>query len=163
MFGLLLENKTAFEAAAKIADLKKRLTDAGFNFGQIFPVILTDNGGEFSDVFAFENNNMGNKETSLFFCDPNSPYQKPHVENNHTLFRMIVPKGSSFDEFTQKTVNTVFSHVNGVKRKHFNGRSAYEMFTFTYSEKLAEVLGISFVDPKDVIQSPRLLNNVLNK
>ena len=163
MFGLLLENKTAFEAAAKIADLKKRLTDAGFNFGQIFPVILTDNGGEFSDVFAFENNNMGNKETSLFFCDPNSPYQKPHVENNHTLFRMIVPKSSSFDEFTQETVNTVFSHVNGVKRKHFNGRSAYEMFTFTYSEKLAEVLGISFVDPKDVIQSPRLLNNILNK
>lgn len=157
MFGLLLDNKTAAESASKIAALKKKLTDNGFSFGDIFPVLLTDNGGEFSCAASFENTLEGNRESSLFFCDPNAPYQKPHVENNHTLLRAIVPSGTSFDDFTQDTVNLIFSHVNSVLRKQFNGKSAYEMFAFTYSEKLAHLLGISFIEPQKVVQSPLLL------
>lgn len=157
MTGLLLENKTAAEAAAKIIELKKRLSAAGFSFGEIFPLILTDNGGEFSNVSAFENDLDGNQETHMFFCEPNAPYEKPHIEKNHTLFRDIVPSGTSFDDFTQDTVNLIFSHINAVKRKNFNGKSAYDMFVFTYSEKLANTLGISYISPEDVIQSPKLL------
>ncbi len=157
MFGILLDNKTAVEAARKIRTLKERFNRAGLRFGDTFPVLLTDNGGEFSDVFAFENNLDGETETRLFFCDPNAPYQKPHVENNHTLFRGIVETGTSFDSFTQDDVNLIFSHINAVKRKQFNGKSAYDMFTFTYSVELAELLGISCVSPKDVIQTPKLL------
>ena len=163
MFGLLLDNKSAAEAALRVAELKKRLSAAETTFGKIFPVLLTDNGGEFSNVFAFENDTDGNRETRLFFCDPYASYQKPHVENNHTLFRMIVPKGTSFDNFTQETVNMIFSHVNAVKRNALNGKSAYEVFCFTYSSKIAEALGITFVDPKNVVQSPLLLNRILKK
>ena len=163
MFGLLLENKSAAEASEKIRTLKQTLTKAGFSFGEIFPVLLTDNGGEFSDVFAFENDLNGAKETSAFFCDPNCSYQKPHVEKNHTLFRNIVPKGDSFDNFTQETVNKIFSHMNSVKRKQFNGKSAYEMFSFLYSEELAHALGIVEIDPKKVCQSPRLLADSFQK
>lgn len=157
MFGILLDNKTAAEAAKRISELKETLQNSGFNFGDAFPVLLTDNGGEFSNVFAFENNSDGENETRMFFCDPNSPYQKPHVENNHTLFRGIVESGTSFDDFTQENVNLIFSHINAVKRKQFNGKSAYDMFSFTYSEKLAQALGISYVAPKDVIQTSKLL------
>lgn len=157
MFGLLLDNKTAAEAASKITALKETLHAAGFHFADAFPVLLTDNGGEFSDVFAFENGLNGQPETKMFFCDPNAPYQKPHVENNHTLFRGIVETGTSFDDWTQQNVNLIFSHINAVKRKQFNGKSSYDMFTFTYSEKLAKALGISFVAPKEVIQTSRLL------
>lgn len=157
MFGILLENKSAAEAAAKITSLKQKLLDSGFSFGDVFPLLLTDNGGEFSCASAFETSLSGNKETSLFFCDPNASYQKPHVENNHSLFRFIALKGSSFDNFTQDTVNLIFSHVNGVLRKQFNGKNAYDMFTFTYSEKLASTLGISRVEPQNVVQSPLLL------
>lgn len=156
MFGILLDNKTASEAGNKIRLLKEKLHHAGVRFSEVFPALLTDNGGEFSDVYAFENDLTGEKESFLFFCDPGCPYQKPHVENNHTMFRSIVPKGSSFDDFTQETVDLIFSHINAVKRKQFNGRSAYELFTFTYSEKLAGLLGIFFVEPKSVIQSPKL-------
>ena len=157
MFGILLENKTAAEASNKITTLKKKMKAAGFSFGDIFPVILTDNGGEFSNVSAFENNADGDLETHLFFCDPNASYQKPHVEKNHTLFRDIVPKGSSFDSFTQETVDLIFSHVNAVKRKQFNGKSSYDLFTFSYSEKLASIFGISYISPEKVCQSPSLL------
>ncbi|HEL2123467.1 TPA: IS30 family transposase, partial [Streptococcus suis] len=54
--------------------------------------------------------------------------------------------------------NLVCSHVNSVKRASFNGKSAYELFTFTYGEELATLLGISKIDPENVIQSPRLLD-----
>lgn len=158
MFGLLLENKTAAEAADKIRALKTSLSNHGFSFSKFFPVLLTDNGGEFSNVFAFENDLNGSKETSVFFCDPNASYQKPHVEHNHSMFRAIVPKGFSFDSFTQDTVNTIFSHVNSVKRQQFNGKSAFDMFSFLYSSDLANSLGIVKIDPKNVIQSSRLLS-----
>ena len=157
MFGILLDNKTAAEAGARIQELKEKLSRANFSFGKVFPLLLTDNGGEFSNVQAFENDLSGQKETSVFFCDPNAPYQKPHVENNHTLFRSIVPGGTSFDDFTQETVNLIFSHVNAVSRKQFNGKSAFEMFSFIYSEELANALGISFIPPQQVVQSPLLL------
>ncbi len=163
MFGLLIDNKTAAEASQKIQALKQRLASEGLSFGEIFPVLLTDNGGEFSNVFAFENTLSGEPETKLFFCDPNAPYQKPHVENNHTLFRGIVETGTSFDDWTQDTVNTIFSHINAVKRNQFNGKSAYDMFVFTYSAELAQILGISFIPPKEVIQSPKLLKLIFRK
>ena len=157
MVGILLDNKTAAEASSKIRSLKSRLESQGFSFGDLFPVMLTDNGGEFSCVSDFENDLHGTVETRLFFCEPYASYEKPHIEKNHTLFRDIVPKGYSFDNFDQEIVNTIFSHVNAVKRKQFNGKSAYDMFTFTYSEKLASALGVDKISPEKVIQSPLLL------
>lgn len=160
MIGLLLENKTAAETANKIQALKVQLSKHGFSFGDIVPVLLTDNGGEFSIVSAFENDEFGRKETNLFFCEPASPNEKPEIEKNHTMFRDIVVKGRSFDEFTQEDVNVIFSHVNAVKRKQFGGKSAYDLFTFVYSKELASALGISFVKQEDVIQSPLLLKKL---
>ena len=160
MIGLLLDNKTAAETARKIEIFKQHLIDNGFNFGDIIPLILTDNGGEFSMVSSFENNSKNFLETHMFFCEPSSPYEKPDIEKNHTLFRDIVPKGISFDDFTQDAVNLIFSHVNAVKRKQFNGKSAYDIFTFTYSAKLAEVLGITYIPPTEVIQSKLLLKKL---
>ena len=157
MIGILLENKTAAEAANKIQDLKAELKALGFTFGDIAPLLLTDNGGEFSIVSAFENDTEGNAESHMFFCEPCSPHEKAEIEKNHTLFRDIVKTGTSFDNFTQETVNLIFSHVNAVKRKQFNGKSAYDMFSFYYSEVLASALGISFISANEVIQSPKLL------
>lgn len=157
MFGLLLENKTAAEAAEKINDFKSRLAVSGFSFSELIPLILTDNGGEFSAVSAFENDENGLPRTKMFFCESNASYEKSQIEKNHTLFRDIVPGGSSFDSFTQDTVDLIFSHVNSVKRKQFNGKSAYDMFAFTYSDEIAAALGITRIPAKKVIQSPLLL------
>ncbi|MDR1668977.1 MAG: IS30 family transposase [Oscillospiraceae bacterium] len=157
MAGILLDDKTAAQAAKKIMDLKRLLAAHTIQFGEIFPLLLTDNGGEFAHVSAFENTPDGEAETRLFFCDPMRSSQKPRVEKNHTLFRDIVPKGESFDDFTQETVNLIFSHVNSVKRKSLNGKSPIEVFAFTYGEELAELLGIRAVPANQVLQSPKLL------
>lgn len=157
MVGLLLDNKTASETASKIKSLKQRLLEEGFSFGDLFPVLLTDNGGEFSCVNEIEKTSEGISETKVFFCEPNAPYEKPHIEKNHTLLRDILPNGSSFDNLTQEKINTIFSHINAVKRKQFYGKSAYDMFTFAYSKEIASALGISYIPAENVIQSPKLL------
>jgi IS30 family transposase len=157
MFGLLLNEKSCLEVSEKITALKATLTGKGFVFGDIIPLVITDNGREFSNVLAFENNAAGERETCLFFCDPYRACQKPKVEKNHTLFRDIVPKGSSFDHFTQDTVNLIFSHVNSVKRKSLGGKTPYEVFAFTYGAIIATLLGISPVAAGEVNQSPSLL------
>jgi IS30 family transposase len=157
MFGLLLDNKTAAEAAFKIRMLKEMLRGGGFRFGDVMPLLLTDNGGEFSNAFAFTDDLDGKPESNMFFCDPYQSSQKSRVEKNHTLFRDIVPGGDSFDDFTQETVNLIFSHVNGVKRKVLNGKTPYEVFCFMFDENCASLLGITAIPANEVVQSPKLL------
>lgn len=159
MTGLLLENKTSDEVTVKVTALKAALLAAGTRFGDLIPLALTDNGGEFANIFAIENDTDGNKETALYFCDPMQSCQKAKIEKNHTLFRDIVPKGESFDSFTQETVNHIFSHVNGVTRMSLGGKSPYDLFTFMYGKPVADALGVLYIVPGDVIQSPKLIKN----
>ena len=88
--------------------------------------------------------------------------QKPFIEKNHTLFRDIVPKGSSFDDFSQDTVNLIFSHVNSVSRSLYGGKTPYELFSFLYGTSTAQHFGITRIPPEQVIQSPLLLKGIAN-
>ena len=157
IFARLLENKTALEVTKHLYDIKNTLHEADKDFFQLFPVILTDNGGEFARVKDIEMDIRG--EIKLFFCDPNRSDQKGRIEKNHTLIRDILPKGTSFDNLTQEDINLVCSHVNSVKRAALNGKSAYELFAFTYGEEIPKLLGISKIPAEDVCQSSKLLQH----
>ena len=157
MVGFLLDSKTASNVASAFFDIKSSFNENDIAFPDIVPLVLTDNGGEFSNADAIEQNLNGDKETSLFFCRPMKSCDKPHVEKNHTLFRDICPKGTSFDNFTQETVDLIFSHVNSVARKKLNGKTPYELFHFTFGEKTTSLFGIKKIPPREVIQSPLLL------
>ena len=157
IFARLLDNKTALEVTKHLYDIKNTLHQADNDFFQLFPVILTDNGGEFARVDDIEMDVRG--ECNLFFCDPNRSDQKGRIEKNHTLIRDILPKGTSFDNLTQKDINLVCSHVNSVKRAALNGKSAYELFAFTYGEEIPKLLGISKIPAEDVCQSSKLLQH----
>ena len=157
IFARLLDNKTALEVTKHLYDIKNTLHQADKDFFQLFPVILTDNGGEFARVDDIEMDVRG--ESKLFFCDPNRSDQKGRIEKNHTLIRDILPKGTSFDNLTQEDINLVCSHVNSVKRVALNGKSAYELFDFTYGEEIPKLLGISKIPAEDVCQSSTLLQH----
>ena len=159
IFARLLDNKTALEVTKHLYDIKNTLHQADKDFFQLFPVILTDNGGEFARVDDIEMDVRG--ESKLFFCDPNRSDQKGRIEKNHTLIRDILPKGTSFDNLTQEDINLVCSHVNSVKRAALNGKSAYELFAFTYGEEIPKLLGISKIPAEDVCQSSTLLQHKL--
>ena len=157
IFARILDNKTALEVTKHLYDIKNTLHQADKDFFQLFPVILTDNGGEFARVDDIEMDVRG--ESKLFFCDPNRSDQKGRIEKNHTLIRDILPKGTSFDNLTQEDINLICSHVNSVKRAALNGKSAYELFAFTYGEEIPKLLGISKIPAEDVCQSSTLLQH----
>ena len=157
IFARLLDNKTALEVTKHLYDIKDTLHQADKDFFQLFPVILTDNGGEFARVDDIEMDVRG--ESKLFFCDSNRSDQKGRIEKNHTLIREILPNGTSFDNVTQEDINLVCSHVNSVKRATLNGKSAYELFAFTYGEEIPKLLGISKIPAEEVCQSSKLLQH----
>ncbi|WP_050319908.1 IS30 family transposase, partial [Streptococcus equi] len=157
IFARLLDNKTATEVAKHIQAIKQDCYEANMDFFDRFPIILTDNGGEFARVDDIEIDVRG--QSKLFFCDPNRSDQKGRIEKKHTLIRDILPKGTSFDQLTQEDINLVCSHVNSVKRASLNGKSAYDLFAFTYGQELPKLLGISQTPAEDVCQSPQLLEH----
>lgn len=126
-------------------------------FKELFPVILTDNGSEFSNPKAIEYGSDGLLQTKIFYCDPSAPYQKGSIEVNHELVRRIVPKGTSFDELTQKDVFLMMDHINSYKRKKLNNRSPYDAFSFYHGEELLHQLGCSSVAAENIVLKPRLL------
>lgn len=162
MFGILLDNKTSASVSNAFIELKKRFLKANKSFKSIFPIILTDNGAEFSDIFSIENSLYGEKETSLFFARPMMPCDKTKIEKNHTLLRDILPKGTSFESFDQNDINIIFSHINSVRRNLYTGKTPYELFDFTYGNEITSLLGISKIPNKEVIQSPLLIQKLKN-
>lgn len=61
-------------------------------FMDLFPVLLADNGSEFSNPSAIELDAQGNSRTKMFYCNASAPYQKGSCENNHEMIRRIIPK-----------------------------------------------------------------------
>ncbi|GKU32081.1 IS30 family transposase [Clostridium folliculivorans] len=126
-------------------------------FKNLFPVILTDNGSEFSNPKAIEFGPDGLRRTNIFYCDPSSPYQKGSIEVNHELVRRIVPKGTHFESLTQNDICLMMNHVNSYKRKKLNNKSPYEAFSFYYGEDLLHRLNCFSVAAEKIILKPVLL------
>lgn len=127
-------------------------------FSRLFPVILTDNGSEFSNPKAIEyRESQPFWRTNVFYCDAGSPYQKGAIEVNHELIRRVLPKGTSFNELTQEDINLMMNHINSYKRKKLNNRSPYETFNFYHGEEVLHKLGCAPVATSDIMLKPTLL------
>ena len=126
-------------------------------FKALFPVILTDNGSEFSNPKALEYDAHGNRRTRLFYCDPCASFQKPNVELNHEFIRKILPKGRSFDDLTQCDISLMMSHINSYSREKLNDKSPFDMFGFIYGYDTLEKLGIRKIQSNGILLKPSLL------
>ncbi len=81
MLAFLLERKCAAAVTAVFARIRGLLRKAYGEkaeemFMRLFPVILTDNGTEFTDPAGIENDEQGRAQTSLFYCDACQSWQK---------------------------------------------------------------------------------------
>ena len=131
-------------------------------FQKLFPVILTDNGSEFSNPKAIEADpETGEIRTSIFYCDAGKPYQKGAIEVNHELIRRVLSDvnggNRSFNSLTQDDVTLMMDHINSYKRKKLNDRSPYETFSFYHGEEVLRLLGCSRVPADDLTLRPDLL------
>ena len=158
--GLMLAFLRDRNDAGSVADVFNTLFDTLGEkmFKEIFPVLLADNGSEFSKPVRLEfAEGSQERRTRVFYCNPYSSYEKPHVENNHENIRKILPRGTSFDDLTQDDVNLVMSHVNSMHRKEYNDRTAIERFMERFGENAFAKLGLKAIAANDVCLLPSLL------
>ena len=153
MIGIYHESKTAEEMYKGVKLLKEWLGDT---FDRVMPVILTDRGAEFTAAADIEA--LGCR---IFYCDPMASSQKPHVENNHLLFRRICPKQSDLRKLgltSQAKLDLVFSHINSYPREEKFGKSPIEIFQFYHPDSdLLNRLHLKKIDLDKLLLKPSLL------
>lgn len=128
-------------------------------FSRLCPVLLGDNGSEFSNPEAIEYDTAGQQRTRVFYCNPSSPYQKGGIEREHKFIRMVLPKGRSFDHLVQVDVDKMLCHINSLVRKKLNDMAPNATFSFFHGDSILRILGIRTIPPAEVTLTPALLRN----
>jgi len=158
-FGIMVAvyhtTKSADSMVSGLRHIKTLLGDVLFQ--SVFQVLLTDRGSEFSDALGFEEL-VGN----VFYCDPMASWQKPHVENNHRLFRFICPKEKDLNLLglqSQADLDLIFSHINSYPRQERYGKSPIDEFVFYHNNanSILELLHIKHIDKDNVVLNPTLI------
>lgn len=155
MLAFIRERNTS-QSVIDIFDWMHGLLEAD-RFQALFPVVLTDNGSEFSNPKALEYDTQGNQRTHVFYCDPYASYQKPNAELNHEFIRKILPKGTSFDNLCQADIDLMMSHINSYSREKLGDKSPFDVFSFIYGHGILEKLGISRIPANEILLKPSLL------
>lgn len=142
---------TARSALAAIESIEAILGRETFQ--HLFPVLLTDNGSEFSDPKALEKGGR----TRIFYCDPQQSNQKSQIERAHQFIRMVRPKGASFDNLSQKDIDLMCSHINSYCRESLGNKCPFDVFEFIYGQGILEKLGIRKIEADEILLTNRLL------
>lgn len=155
MLGFLHTQKTSESMASTLDWLQEVLEE---DYCKLFSLLLTDRGTEFEKYELFEvNTQTGEIRSNIFYCDPQTPSQKPHVENNHKYVRNILPSQKSLKQLTQEDLNLIFSHINSTPRTALNGKTPYEAFEFLYGNEILKKLNIQKIKKDTVTLQPYLL------
>jgi len=157
--GLMLAFIRDANTAQSVADIFNRLEDrlGPDRFRRLFPVILTDNGAEFSRPSEIERDRLGEERTRVFYCHPYSASEKPHVENNHENLRKVFCKGMPFDALGQEDVDLAVCHVNSMIRKGYDDRTAIDRFVELHGEETARLLNLRRIPADEVLLKPGLV------
>ena len=156
LFLAFLMNRCTKGAVRLVFDrLEKRL--GTFDFNSLFEYILTDRGSEFGDPEALEKGIHGIQRSSIYYCDPMQSGQKGGIEQAHTLLRMILPKGSSFEFLTQWDVNLIVNHINPTPRESLSGMTPYSLALETFGEDTLNAFQLRPIDPDKVNLTPKLI------
>lgn len=135
--------------------LEKRLGTYGFI--STFEHILTDRGTEFGDPESLETGVNGVQRTSIYYCDPMRSGQKGGLEQAHTMLRMVLPKGTSFEFLTQWDVNLIINHINSTPRESLGGRTPYSVALETLGEEVLNAFQLRPIAPDAVNLTPKLI------
>ena len=132
-------------------------------FARLFPIILTDNGGEFKRPWDLEFTEDFIVRTNIYYCDPMSSWQKPHIEKNHEYIRYVIPRGKSLNPYTQEDMTLLMNHINSTRRKGLGNKAPYELINEEDEDMWAlfNLLKMYLIPPDEVHLMPDLF--VMNK
>ncbi|WP_237388194.1 IS30 family transposase [Xenorhabdus sp. Sc-CR9] len=126
----LVERHSRFVMLAKISDNKTTtVISALINQAQKLPAELYktltwDRGSEMANHIAF----TIATDIQVYFCDPQSPWQRGSNENTNRLLRQYFPKGTDLSVHSQQKLNSVARQLNERPRKTLNYESPAERF-----------------------------------
>lgn len=156
MLAFKIDNKEADTVNSVFINLKDLL---GYErFHELFPIILTDNGVEFSKPDDIEFNGYHVYKTRLFYCDPGHSEQKGKIENNHEYIRRFIPKSTSFNDYNQDDINLMLNHINSVKRESLNGNSPFELMNEFLPKEIIDLFDIHEIKQNEIILKKKLFN-----
>ena len=109
--------------AERVADaLAKSITTLP---AQLRRSLTWDQGSEMSEHRRFS----VKTGVDVYFCDPQSPWQRGSNENTNGLLRQYFPKGESLAGITQERLDEVAELLNGRPRKTLGFRTPAEKLT----------------------------------
>lgn len=156
LFLAFLMNRCTKGTVRSIFDrLEKRL--GTYEFCTVFEYLLTDRGSEFGDPVSLETGIHDIQRTSIYYCDPMRSGQKGGLEQAHTMLRMILPKGTSFEFLTQWDVNLIVNHINSTPREILGGRTPYETALETLGIDVLNAFQLRPIAPDEVNLTPKLI------
>ena len=155
MLAFILKDKTSNSVLSIFNWLESILGNALFE--KTFPVILTDNGSEFSNPLSLEFNDEGIGRTRIFFCNPGASYQKGAIEKNHEFIRYVIPKGTSMDNLSQRQITKLINHINSLTRPSLNNSTPYDLASILLDKKVLKKLNLVKVAANEIQLNKNLL------
>ncbi len=127
-------------------------------FVRLFDIILTDNGSEFKRPEDLELTDDLISRARIYYCDPMSSWQKPHIEKNHEYIRYVIPRGRSLNPYTQEDMTLLMNHINSTRRPGLGNKAPYELVDEEDSDMKAlfELLKMDLIPPDEVHLKPDL-------
>ena len=126
----LVERHTRYVMLAKIKQKDtKHVIDALIKHAHKLPTELYksltwDRGTEMADHQRF----TLATDIKVYFCDPQSPWQRGSNENTNRLLRQYFPKGTDLSVHSQATLNKVARQLNERPRKTLKFKTPAFMF-----------------------------------
>lgn len=110
----LVERNTNFTLARKLPKGKDAKALAQMVIAMLLPYIgkirsiTTDNGSEFSEHLTIAKR----LRTGIYFARPYSSWEKGCIEYHNKLIRQYIPKGTDFDNVTDRMLKEIIIKIN---------------------------------------------------
>ena len=92
--------------------------------------------------------------SQVFYCDSRQSQQKGKIEKNHVELRKIFPKGTDFNNYSQKDLDKALSYINSYPRKSLNLNSPIDVVKTTKPECVLELNLAKKIALKDIELKP---------
>ncbi len=115
------DTKTVINALIKQAH---KFTPRARGPRELYKSLTWDRGKEMADHKRFSLDT----DINVYFCDPQSPWQRGSNENTNGLLRQYFPKGMDLSNVHQNRLNAVARRLNERPRKTLNYRTPAERF-----------------------------------
>jgi IS30 family transposase len=126
----LVERHSRYVMLAKISDRKSEsvvtalIKQAKKLPNELYKSLTLDRGTEFADHRRFQ----VETKIDVYFCDPNSPWQRGTNENTNRLLRQYFPKGTDLSIHSQAKLSAVARQLNERPRKTLDYETPAERF-----------------------------------